>query len=87
MKETKISPSKALQVALKYLIIKSITESQHIIPKKSMAVKSTLVVPDMEDFVNKSLHELKSLTITKAYWNSIFALEFTLSDGQSCKAG
>ena len=59
-----MSLSRALQVALKYLMIKSIVESQHIIGKK-IKFDRTLVIPIMSDIVNKSLQELKNLTITQ----------------------
>ena len=87
VEETKISTTRALQVALKCLMIKSIIENQHIIGKYAV-VTGNVSIPDFKKLSNMSLQELKKLTITKVQWNAYFrTLGFTLNDSQSCKAG
>ena len=81
-----MSPSTALQVALKYLMIKSIVESQHIFSKENN-VFSNVSIPTISDFYNKSLSELRNFTITQVYWYGHLAIGLKLSDGQTCKAG
>ena len=64
LEETKILPFKALQVALKYWMLKSIIMSKYIIPK-NMVVKGTLDVPAIHDLYKKSFYELRNLAITE----------------------
>ena len=86
--ETQISTSKALQVLLKYMMIKSISFSNQIIAKNAITwVTSKLNFPDMKSFENKNWQELRNLTIIKVEWNDCYSLGFTLYDGQSCIAG
>ena len=41
----------------------------------------------MAEISNKHGHELRNLTIKRVQWNDIASLGFTLTDGQTCKAG
>ena len=88
---TLISASIALQVAAKYLMLKSISKSQIIMGKEPMKYEySTVSIPNMLEIGNKSVHELRSLIITEMKWSSLFglwSLGFTLNNGQSCRAG
>ena len=75
-------------MALKFMMIDSITRSSQIIGTKAvLLVKSTVNAPKMLDIANKSVLELRSLKISQVQWWSNGTLGFTLNDGQSCKAG
>ena len=64
--ETKISPFSALQVAAKYIMIRSLINSSHIIPNYWVnQVESTFSIPDRTLLANMSLQELRNLTITQ----------------------
>ena len=64
--ETKISPFSALQVAAKYIMIRSLINSSHIIPNYLVnKVRSTFSIPDRTLLANMSLQELRNLTITQ----------------------
>ena len=66
MKETKISILTALQVALKRIILNSITRSQRMIGTATVSwVKGTSSIPDMATIAEKSLQELRQLKITQ----------------------
>ena len=41
----------------------------------------------MSTIANKSIEELRNLRISKVYWNTIYTLGMTLSDGTTCRAG
>ena len=88
---TLISASIALQVAAKYLMLKSISKSQIIMGKEPMKYEySTVSIPNMLEIGNKSVHELRSLIITEMKWSSLFglwSLGFTLNNRQTCKSG
>ena len=87
--ETKISPFSALQVAAKYIMIRSLINSSHIIPNYCVyKVRSTFSIPDRTLLANMSLQELRNFTITQVEWGGfINTLGFTLSDGETCKDG
>jgi hypothetical protein len=83
-----ISASIALQVAAKYMMLKSITKSETIIPFFSVEkVLGTVSVPEMTKNLNISYQELKSLHLKIVEWNCFFTLGITLSNGESCTAG
>ncbi len=64
VEETKISPNKALKVALKCLIINSMIKSQHIIPNsKVLTVTRTVSFPIMETLREKTVEELQNFTL------------------------
>ena len=66
LEETKISISRALQVAAKYMILKSIVKSQHIIGKKVIEdITGSVMLPNIKRLTEKSLQELRNLTIKK----------------------
>ena len=52
-------------------------------------VTGKIVFPDINQLENKTLEELKQLRITKVstYHANFVTCAFTLSDGQSCRAG
>ena len=86
--ETRMSIFRAFQVAVKYMMIKSI-HSQHIIPNNAVHLpKKIISAPEVQELTEKNLQELKDLTITQVSWGiNIYTLGFTLSDGSKCKAG
>ena len=64
--ETKISPFSALQLAAKYIMIRSLINSSHIIPNNWInKVESTFSIPDRTLLANMSLQELRNLAITQ----------------------
>ena len=65
VEETLISTSRALAVALKYTMLKSIVKSQHIIGKRvsKRFVQGTVTIPNLEKIA--TLKELRNLSITK----------------------
>ena len=64
--ETLISTSRALQVAAKYMILKSIVKSQHIIGKTVIEdITGSVMLPNIKTLTEKSLQELRNLTIKK----------------------
>ena len=76
------------------MILKSIIKSQRIIViGNNTAINNVMVsvIPKFSDKgvkgVHKSLETFKNLRITQVKWNKSATLGFTLSDGQSCKAG
>jgi len=71
-----ISASIALQVAAKYMMLKSITKSETIIPFFSVEkVLGTVSVPEMTKNLNISYQELKSLHLKIVEWNFFLHLE------------
>ena len=69
-------------------MLKSIIKSQHIIGTIAIGdVKGTLSCPDLTTLAENSWEELRNLKITQLHWFIIYSLGFTLSDGQTCKAG
>jgi hypothetical protein len=91
---TKKSASVALQVAekVKYILLKSFTISKTIIPSVIVKdVKRSVRVPEVQEFANltiKELRNLTNLTIKKVKWNKdFFSRRFTISNGESCTAG
>ncbi len=82
--------SRALQLAAKLFILKSIVKSKRIIPNNLVEdITGTVVLSDMLSLAKRSLEELRKLRIIKVKWIGIatYSLGFTLSDGQTCKAG
>ena len=66
LEETKISLSRALQMALKYKMLKSIVKSIRIIGSEGVKnVKGTVNLLDMPTLANMSLQELGNLAITQ----------------------
>ena len=64
--ETLISTARALQMGRKYMTLKSISKSQHIIGNNMVEyVTDSASIPDMLTIVNKSYEELRNLTITQ----------------------
>ena len=71
VEETLISTSRALQLATKYMLLKSIIKSQHIIPTEVVNdVIGTSSIPDLVKHHNMSLQELRNLKIEKVEWYS-----------------
>ena len=85
----KVSASIALQAAVKYMMLKSISKSQRIIGINAVNnVKTTVCIPNMLELGNKSAEELKNLVITKVNWKwFIRTLSLTLNDSQTCLIG
>ena len=77
--------SKALELAAKQMIQKSISRSPKMIPEfRVKTVKSTVNVPNISSITNKNL----AITSVQWHtWDTCWALGFTLNDGQTCKAG
>ncbi len=86
MEETLISPSRALQVPEKYMMINSVSYSQDIIPKQ-VATTSGPSFPAVNMLANKNLQDLVSMRLTQVKWSAITTLGFTFQNGQTCKAG
>lgn len=72
-----------LEEEIKQWILNSIIRSNQIIAEKAVKlVTSTLILPNMTEIHHKSLKQLRNLSLTQVQWNGIWALGFTLSDGQ-----
>ena len=66
VEETKISASRALHVAAKYIMLKSLMRSQRIIGKKAVnLVSGKKSFPSMTKLLEKSWREIRSLTIAQ----------------------
>ena len=87
--ETFISTSRALQVALKCMMLESIRKSNRIIgTNEFQQATCSLLIPDLTMLRDKSWQELRNLKINQVQWSGfIHTIGFTLSDDQSCKAG
>ena len=87
--ETLISTSRALQVAVKCMMLDSIFCSQTIIAEKWAKVsKSTVSLPEIAILGNKSVQALRNLQISQVQWlKNLYTLSFTLNDVQIGKAG
>ena len=69
-------------------MIKSIVKSLRIIPTEGVLyVKGTVNLLDMPTLAKMNLQELGNLSIRQVQWNVYSTLGFTLSDGQTCRAG
>ena len=66
----------------------SIVKSNHFVNSLG-AVTGKIVFPDMNRIRGMTLEQLVNLSITKVQWREdhVHVLGFTLSDGQTCKAG
>ena len=66
----------------------SIVKSNHFVNSYE-AVTGKIVFPDMNRIRGMTLEQLVNLSITKVQWtqDNVHVLGFTLSDGQTCKAG
>jgi hypothetical protein len=88
---TKKSASDALQVAMKYILLKSFIISKTIITKYLVKdVNGAVRVPEVQELANltvKELINLTNLTIKKVEWNYMDTLSLTLSNGESCNSG
>lgn len=72
-----------LEEEIKQWILNSIIRSNQIIAEKAVKlVTSTLILPNMTEIHHKSLKQLRNLSLTQVQWNGIWAIGFTLSDGQ-----
>ena len=87
VEETNTSPSRALEVAAKYWILKSIIKSPKIMAKKrnpfEKGNKSRTSVPDVKTLDSKNVLELRNLAIKQVYWHTekpTWTLGVTLSD-------
>ena len=87
--ETKISALRALKVIRKNMILKSIIKSERIIGREDgNLLERTLSIPEMATLSDKSLIDLRNLTISKVEWQGfIGSLSLTLTDGQSGTGG
>ena len=69
-------------------MLKSITKSQHIIPKNEVInVKSRLIFPEKQKLTIKNVKELRTLKIKNVWCIGTKKIGFTLSDGQPSKQG
>ncbi len=88
---TKKSASDALQVAAKYILLKSFIISKTIIGLYNIQdVVGAMRVPEVQELANftvKELINLTNLTIKKVEWYKCITLSFTLSNGEYCTAG
>jgi hypothetical protein len=91
LEATKKSASDALQVAAKYILLKSFIISKTIIGKKEVnSVQGAMRVPEVQKLANftvKELINLTNLTIKKVEWDETLTFSFTLSNGEFCTAG
>jgi hypothetical protein len=82
---TKKSASDALQVVMKYILLKSFIISKTIIPTTIVKfVDGAVRVPEVQELANltvKELINLTNLTIKKVEWRLMDTLIFTLSNG------
>ena len=75
-------------MAEKLFILKSIVKSKLIIGVRCVkGVIGKVSIPSMLNIADKSLEELRNLKIVSVSWGNTATLAFTLTDGQSCKAG
>ena len=66
LEEIRISTSKALKVTAKYMMIKSIVKSQHIIGKDAVGfVTDSSSIPDITTIGDKNWEEIRQLTFLK----------------------
>ena len=73
---------------MKDKIIGSIVKSSRDLAT-AQAVTGKIVFPDMAIIGGMTLEQINNLTITKVQWfqDHVYTLGFTLSDGQTCRAG
>ena len=81
VEEAKISTARALQLPLKLIMLESITNKQVIGKQAVKLVVNSTSILNMTMLCNKSLEELRSLSIKQVQWHSVLTLGFTLNDG------
>ena len=86
VEETLISTSRALQIAEKYLKLKSFIRSEKIVATNA-EITGMMNIPNQQTLDGKSIQELSKLAFENLQWNGTATLVIATNNGESVKSG